>query len=85
MPWASLKYDIDLGGYRVGAEDQLNGAPKYTATLSGIGRTATEQRRLQLLPGAVVVPMRSLIWAKCFAHLSSTPGWSRPGQTVSAL
>jgi PRC-barrel domain len=30
MPWASLKYDIDLGGYRVGVtEDQLKGAPKY--------------------------------------------------------
>ena len=26
----SLKYDIDLGGYRVGVtEDQLKGAPEY--------------------------------------------------------
>src|SRR5438270_9848902 len=30
MPWANLKYDVRLGGYRVGVtEDQLRGAPKY--------------------------------------------------------
>ena len=30
MPWASLKYDTSVGGYRVGVtEDQLRGAPKY--------------------------------------------------------
>ena len=30
LPWASLKYDTNLGGYRVGVtEDQLKGAPKY--------------------------------------------------------
>ena len=30
MPWASLKYDTSVGGYRVGVtEDQLKGAPKY--------------------------------------------------------
>ena len=30
MPWTSLKYDTNLGGYRVGiTEDQLKGAPKY--------------------------------------------------------
>src|SRR6478609_9216805 len=30
MPWASLKRDTNLGGYRVGVtEDQLKGAPKY--------------------------------------------------------
>jgi hypothetical protein len=29
MPWASLKYDISLRGYRVSVtEDQLKGAPK---------------------------------------------------------
>ena len=32
MPWASLKYDTALGGYRTGiTEDQLKGAPKCTA------------------------------------------------------
>jgi hypothetical protein len=31
MPWTSLKYDNNLGGYRVAVtEDQLKGAPKYT-------------------------------------------------------
>jgi hypothetical protein len=30
MPWANLKYDNNLSGYRVGVtEDQLKGAPKY--------------------------------------------------------
>lgn len=30
IPWASLKYDTELGGYRVGVtEDQLNKAPKF--------------------------------------------------------
>jgi len=30
MPWTSLKYDTNLGGYRVGVtEDQLTGAPKF--------------------------------------------------------
>jgi hypothetical protein len=30
IPWNSLKYDTDIGGYRVGVtEEQLNGAPKY--------------------------------------------------------
>jgi hypothetical protein len=29
-PWASLKHDTSVGGYRVGVtEDQLKGAPKY--------------------------------------------------------
>jgi hypothetical protein len=30
MPWANLKYDTALGGYRVGiTEEQLKGAPKF--------------------------------------------------------
>jgi hypothetical protein len=30
MPWANLKYDTRLGGYRVNVtEDQLKGAPKF--------------------------------------------------------
>ena len=30
LPWQSLKYDTNLGGYRTGiTETQLNGAPKY--------------------------------------------------------
>ena len=31
VPWSMLKYDTNLGGYRVGVtEDQLKGAPKFT-------------------------------------------------------
>ena len=30
MPWATLKYDTNLGGYLTGmTESQLKGAPKY--------------------------------------------------------
>ena len=30
MPWPSMKYDTNLGGYRVAiTESQLKGAPKY--------------------------------------------------------
>src|ERR1700756_4995909 len=30
LPWASLKYDTSLGGYRTGiTQDQLKGAPKF--------------------------------------------------------
>ena len=30
LPWQSLKYDTNLGGYRTGiTEQQLQGAPKY--------------------------------------------------------
>lgn len=30
MPWSSLKYDTQLGGYRIAVtEDQLKGAPRY--------------------------------------------------------
>jgi hypothetical protein len=30
LPWQSLKYDTDLGGYRTGiTQQQLEGAPKY--------------------------------------------------------
>jgi PRC-barrel domain len=30
LPWQSLKYDTELGGYRAGiTESQLQGAPKY--------------------------------------------------------
>lgn len=32
LSWNSLTYNTDLGGYQVGVtEDQLRGAPKYTA------------------------------------------------------
>ena len=31
LPWESLKYDTNLGGYRTGiTEKQLEGAPKYS-------------------------------------------------------
>jgi PRC-barrel domain len=31
LPWQSLKYDTNLGGYRTGiTEQQLGGAPKYS-------------------------------------------------------
>jgi PRC-barrel domain len=33
LPWPNLKYDTNLGGYRVGVtEDQLKAAPKYSSS-----------------------------------------------------
>jgi hypothetical protein len=51
MPWASLKYDTNLGGYRVGVtEDQLKGAPKYNRnTEIGIGRIEAEIKRCTII------------------------------------
>jgi len=35
LPWQSLKYDTNLGGYVTGAtENQLRGAPKYSSESS---------------------------------------------------
>jgi hypothetical protein len=35
LPWQSLKYDTNLGGYVTGiTEDRLRGAPKYTTEQS---------------------------------------------------
>jgi hypothetical protein len=35
MPWSTLKYDTNLGGYRVGlTKDQLENAPKYSKSTS---------------------------------------------------
>jgi hypothetical protein len=32
LPWNALKYDTQIGGYRIGiTADQLNGAPKYAS------------------------------------------------------
>src|ERR1700726_3301769 len=36
LPWQSLKYDTNLGGYRTGiTEKQLKGAPKYGSDNAG--------------------------------------------------
>ena len=33
LPWSTLKYDTNLGGYRVNlTKDQLEGAPKYKSS-----------------------------------------------------
>ena len=46
MPWASLKYDTSVGGYRVGVtEDQLKGAPKYNRNTESDCLTAAGTRR----------------------------------------
>jgi sporulation protein YlmC with PRC-barrel domain len=31
IPWDNLKYDTELGGYKIITLEQLNGAPKYSA------------------------------------------------------
>ena len=38
LPWQSLKYDTNFGGYRTGiTENQLKGAPKIATTFLGTG------------------------------------------------
>jgi hypothetical protein len=33
LPWSSLTYDVDLGGYKTNVtEEQLKGAPKYSSS-----------------------------------------------------
>jgi hypothetical protein len=40
MPWANLKYDTALGGYRVGiTEEQLKGAPKFNRSTDTASRS----------------------------------------------
>ena len=39
LPWKSLKYDTELGGYWTGVSaNRLKGAPKYGSTASGTGQ-----------------------------------------------
>ena len=46
MPWASLKYDTSVGGYRAASlKTSSRALPNITATPSGIGLTAAETRR----------------------------------------
>ena len=42
MPWPNLKYDTNLGGYRVGITEGSRAPPSTIATLIGIGPTAPE-------------------------------------------
>lgn len=43
MPWASLNYDTNLGGYRTNmTESQLKGRRSLTRTRTGIGRIGRE-------------------------------------------
>jgi hypothetical protein len=45
MPWASLQYDTNLGGYRVGVtEDQSKALPNIAESLNGIGQTAAKTK-----------------------------------------
>jgi PRC-barrel domain len=46
LPWQSLKYDTNLGGYVTGiTEAQLQNAPGITVTTPGIG--AIQRKRVQ--------------------------------------
>jgi hypothetical protein len=46
LPWSNLKYDTNLGGYRVGVtEDQLRAHPNTLIQPSGIGRTGLATAR----------------------------------------
>jgi hypothetical protein len=56
MPWASLKYDTDLGGYRANVtDDQLKGAPKFNRNTdwdwTDRSRTAPSTTTMECRPG----------------------------------
>ena|ERR1700730_13046619 len=47
LPWASLRYDTQLGGYRVNVtEDQLKGAPKFTRSTEWDWSNRANDRRV---------------------------------------
>ena len=50
LPWQSLKYDTDLGGYHTGITESSSRARRNTATtMAGTGRRGTRPRRQRLL------------------------------------
>ena len=53
IPWESLKYDTNLGGYRTGiTEQQLQGAPKYGNETNGVGKIRPARGRLTITTGS---------------------------------
>lgn len=56
LPWQSLKYDTNLGGYRTGiTENQLRGAPKYASETDWNWADAGRTRSLNDYYGVPVV------------------------------
>jgi PRC-barrel domain len=56
LPWQSLKYDTDLGGYRTGVtEDQLRRAPKYRDANDWNWSDAARNRAVDAYYGVPVV------------------------------
>ena len=56
LPWPSLKYDTNLGGYRTGiTESQLRGAPKYASETDWNWADAGRARSLNDYYGVPVV------------------------------
>jgi hypothetical protein len=54
LPWESLKYDTALGGYRTGiTEQQLQGAPKYSASNNWNWEDPTSNRAVNDYYGVV--------------------------------
>jgi hypothetical protein len=55
LPWQSLKYDTDLGGYRTGVtEDQLLGAPRYREEADWNWSDAARNRALNAYYGVPI-------------------------------
>jgi hypothetical protein len=55
LPWQSLKYDTDLGGYRTGVtEDQLRGAPRYREEADWNWSDAARNRALNAYYGVPI-------------------------------
>ena len=53
LPWDSLKYDTNLGGYRTGiTESQLTGPRNTAPIMTGIGETRAACARLTITTGS---------------------------------
>jgi hypothetical protein len=56
LPWQSLKYDTNLGGYRTGiTETQLKGAPKYGNDNTWNWADPTKARSVNDYYGVVII------------------------------
>jgi cold shock CspA family protein len=64
LPWQSLKYDTNLGGYRTGlTETQLKGAPKYGNDNTWNWVDPATARTVNDYYGVAIAVRRAFFWA----------------------
>jgi len=63
MPWPNMKYDTNLGGYRVGiTESQLKGAPKYNRETQACSEKLSPLSEESAAAYQMEVSTNKLIW-----------------------